>query len=173
DGTMIELGSGEFFGELALLGEQHITLDVHSLGYSKLLMLSLRDFEALLAKDANLRERVQVVARQRLRAIEVWKQFSQTGTTTPSTTPVPQVTAPLPEGKPAAAAAPSTPLASSSSATSSSTASSAPSSSATSSSAPSDSTTSSSTASSASPGSAASSSASSSSPPSPPAVQEG
>lgn len=78
DNTTVELGSGEFFGELALLGEQQITPDVYSLGYSKLLMLSLRDFEALLARDANLRERVQVVARQRLRAIEVWKQFSQT-----------------------------------------------------------------------------------------------
>ena len=97
DGTTIELGSGEFFGELALLGEQQLTPDVHSLGYSKLLMLSLRDFEALLARDANLRDRVQVVAKQRLRAIEVWRQFSETGTTTPAATPVPQVTAPLPE----------------------------------------------------------------------------
>lgn len=109
DGTAIELGSGEFFGELALLGEQQIMPDVYSLGYSKLLMLSLRDFEALLARDVNLRERVQVVAKQRLRAIEVWRQFSQTGTTSPSATPVPQVTAPLPEtpsAAPTAAASP-------------------------------------------------------------------
>ena len=83
DGTTIELGSGEFFGELALLGEQQINPDVHSLGYSKLLMLSLRDFEALLARDPDLRERIKAVAKQRLRAIEVWKQFSQSGTTTP------------------------------------------------------------------------------------------
>lgn len=48
-----------------------------SLGYSKLLMLSSRDFHALLARDEHLRERIQVVAKQRLRAIEVWKQFSQ------------------------------------------------------------------------------------------------
>jgi len=95
DGTSIELGSGEFFGELALLGEEQLMPDVHSLGYSKLLMLSLRDFEALMARDSNLRERVQVVAKQRLRAIEVWKQFSQTGTTTPPATPVPQVTGPV------------------------------------------------------------------------------
>ncbi|MCH3833917.1 hypothetical protein LZB52_09410, partial [Campylobacter jejuni] len=32
---------------------------------------------ALLARDEHLRERIQVVAKQRLRAIEVWKQFSQ------------------------------------------------------------------------------------------------
>jgi len=50
---------------------------VTSLGYSKLLMLSSRDFHALLARDEHLRERIQVVAKQRLRAIEVWKQFSQ------------------------------------------------------------------------------------------------
>ena len=77
DNTMIELGSGEFFGELGLLGEQQIAPEVTSLGYSKLLMLSSRDFHALLARDEHLRERIQVVAKQRLRAIEVWKQFSQ------------------------------------------------------------------------------------------------
>ncbi len=78
DNTMIELGSGEFFGELALLGEQQINPEVSSLGYSKLLMLTSRDFHALLARDEHLRERIQVVAKQRLRAIEVWKQFSET-----------------------------------------------------------------------------------------------
>ena len=46
DNTMIELGSGEFFGELGLLGEQQIAPDVTSLGYCKLLMLSSRDFHA-------------------------------------------------------------------------------------------------------------------------------
>jgi len=79
DNTTIELGSGEFFGELALLGESQLTPDVTSLGYSKLLMLSSRDFHALLARDPDLRERIEAVARQRLRAIEVWKQFSETG----------------------------------------------------------------------------------------------
>lgn len=78
DNTVVELGSGEFFGELGLLGEAHLSPDVTSLGYSKLLMLTLRDFNALLARDADLRERIEAVARQRLRAIEVWKQFSQT-----------------------------------------------------------------------------------------------
>lgn len=77
DGTNIELGSGEFFGELALLGERQVNPDVTSLGYSKLLMLSARDFHALLARDDHLRERIQAVAKQRMRAIEVWKQFSQ------------------------------------------------------------------------------------------------
>lgn len=88
DNTMIELGSGEFFGELGLLGEQQIAPEVTSLGYSKLLMLSSRDFHALLARDENLRERIQVVAKQRLRAIEVWKQFSQANAT-PAPAPAP------------------------------------------------------------------------------------
>ncbi|MNR24088.1 Cyclic nucleotide-binding domain protein [compost metagenome] len=95
DNTMIELGSGEFFGELGLLGEQQLTPDVTSLGYSKLLMLSSRDFHALLARDENLRERIQVVAKQRLRAIEVWKQFSQASNAAPAPTPAP-VSAPSP-----------------------------------------------------------------------------
>lgn len=82
DNTTVELGSGEFFGELALLGEQSLVPDVTSLGYSKLLMMSARDFRALLAHDADLRERIEKVARQRLRAIEVWKQFSATPPTT-------------------------------------------------------------------------------------------
>lgn len=77
DGTAVELGSGEFFGELALLGERQVTPRVTSLGYSKLLMLSARDFDALLGQDVDLRARIEVVAKQRMRAIEVWKQFSQ------------------------------------------------------------------------------------------------
>lgn len=75
----MELGSGEFFGELALLGDEHINADVRSLGYSKLLMLSARDLHAVLARDADLRERIDKVVKQRLRAIEVWRQFSETG----------------------------------------------------------------------------------------------
>ncbi|MGE8620779.1 MAG: cyclic nucleotide-binding domain-containing protein, partial [Achromobacter spanius] len=95
DNTLIELGSGEFFGELGLLGEQQITPEVTSLGYCKLLMLSSRDFHALLARDEHLRERIQVVAKQRLRAIEVWKQFSQASHAAPAATPAP-VSAPSP-----------------------------------------------------------------------------
>ncbi|KCB48369.1 putative Na+/H+ antiporter [Bordetella hinzii 1277] len=79
DNTTVELGSGEFFGELALLGDEHINADVRSLGYSKLLMLSARDLHAVLARDADLRERIDKVVKQRLRAIEVWRQFSETG----------------------------------------------------------------------------------------------
>jgi monovalent cation:H+ antiporter, CPA1 family len=44
---------------------------VRSLGYTKLLELTARDFKALLAKDETLRAAIQVVANQRLRALEV------------------------------------------------------------------------------------------------------
>jgi CPA1 family monovalent cation:H+ antiporter len=83
DGTVAELGSGEFFGELALLGEIDLVPDVTSLGYSKLLMLQAKDFHAFLARDPHLRERVEKVVKQRLRAIEVWKQFTIDQTTPP------------------------------------------------------------------------------------------
>ena len=74
-----------------------------SLGYCKLLMLSSRDFHALLARDEHLRERIQVVAKQRLRAIEVWKQFSQASQAEAAATPV---AAPVPAPSAAAAAEP-------------------------------------------------------------------
>ena len=96
DGTMAELGSGEFFGELALLGDEHINADVRSLGYSKLLMLSARDLRALLARDPDLRERLDKVVKQRLRAIEVWRQFSTTGQVHPPGGPAPVPATPPP-----------------------------------------------------------------------------
>jgi len=77
DGTEVELGSGEFFGELALLGHAELIPHVTSLGYTKLLFLTQRDFDALLANDPDLRSRIQIVAKQRLRAVEVWREFSE------------------------------------------------------------------------------------------------
>ena len=106
DNTMVELGSGEFFGELALLGQQALTPDVTSLGYSKLLMMSAPDFRALLARDPVLREGIETVARQRLRAIEVWKQFSNSnsGDVVPPSPPAPppSSSAPAPDPAPSA-----------------------------------------------------------------------
>jgi len=75
DHTYVELGSGEFFGELALLAGEKFAPKVTSLGYSRLLMLSAPDFHALLARDHGLRERVEQVARQRMRALEVWRSM--------------------------------------------------------------------------------------------------
>ena len=71
DATHIELGSGEFFGELYLLKQDAAEFEVCSLGYTKLLELTARDFKSLLAQDAALRTAIELVAQQRLRALEV------------------------------------------------------------------------------------------------------
>lgn len=107
DGTAVELGSGEFFGELALLGNPGLSPEVTSLGYSRLLMLSSRDFDALLKRDEVLRERIEMVAKQRLRAVEVWRQYSQAaeqGGPAPTMTATADATAEPPEEVPIAPA---------------------------------------------------------------------
>jgi len=58
--------------------------EVRSLGYSKLLCLPVRDFEALLSRDPALRESIELVAKQRMRALEVWRSQPSAA---PSTTP--------------------------------------------------------------------------------------
>jgi CPA1 family monovalent cation:H+ antiporter len=71
DATHIELGSGEFFGELYLLDQDAAEFEVRSLGYTKLLELTARDFKSLLTQDASLRHAIELVAQQRRRALEV------------------------------------------------------------------------------------------------------
>ena len=75
DGTTAELGSGQIFGELALAMNQDFQARARSLGYSRLLMLRERDFKRLQERYPVLREQIDQVVRQRLRAIEVWQQF--------------------------------------------------------------------------------------------------
>ncbi len=67
-GRSIELGSGDFFGELALLRGQPRNADVVALGFCKLLVLSARDLRPLLDRDRHLRERIESVAAERLAA---------------------------------------------------------------------------------------------------------
>jgi monovalent cation:H+ antiporter, CPA1 family len=64
----IELGSGDFFGELALITGRPRTNDVVSLGFCQLLELSAPDFRSLLAEDAALKVQIEGVANQRLNA---------------------------------------------------------------------------------------------------------
>jgi CRP-like cAMP-binding protein len=76
DGTHAELGSGEFFGELALLSAKKVEgFEVRSLGYSKVLCLPAKSFNDLLARNAGLKEKIERVAQQRLRAIQVWRDY--------------------------------------------------------------------------------------------------
>lgn len=66
--TPVRLGSGEFFGEIALLSHRPRTADVAALGYCNLLALYQKDLDRLLERDAVLRERLEAVARRRLAA---------------------------------------------------------------------------------------------------------
>jgi CPA1 family monovalent cation:H+ antiporter len=62
----IELGSGDFFGELALITGRPRVTDVIALGFCQLLELGEPDFRHLLSEDAALKAQIESVARQRL-----------------------------------------------------------------------------------------------------------
>ncbi|MGE0120989.1 MAG: cation:proton antiporter [Dongiaceae bacterium] len=64
----VRLGSGDFFGEIALVTNLPRTADVVALGYCHLLALPQRDFDRLLAGNPDLRARIDAVARERLAA---------------------------------------------------------------------------------------------------------
>lgn len=76
DGTHVELGSGEFFGEMYLLDHDvSENFVVRSLGYSKLLCLPAKDFDHLMSQDPAIKSAIELVAKQRLRALEVWRSY--------------------------------------------------------------------------------------------------
>ena len=62
----VRLGSGDFFGEIALLKEMPRTADVTALSYCQVLALFARDFERLLDANPDLRERIERIAEERL-----------------------------------------------------------------------------------------------------------
>lgn len=61
----VRLGSGDFFGELALLDDRPRNADVVALAYCRLLVLDRRDFHSLLDEDADLRGHVEEIAAAR------------------------------------------------------------------------------------------------------------
>lgn len=75
DHSTVELGTGEIFGEIGILSPSTFETRATSLGYSRLLMLQERDFEKLLNRDPVLRQKIEAVIKQRLRALEVWREF--------------------------------------------------------------------------------------------------
>ncbi|MGH7045653.1 MAG: cation:proton antiporter [Stellaceae bacterium] len=62
----VRLGSGEFFGELALLLGDRRNADVVALGYCQLLSLGARDLTRLFGTEPVLRRHIQAVARARI-----------------------------------------------------------------------------------------------------------
>jgi CPA1 family monovalent cation:H+ antiporter len=62
----VRLGSGDFFGEIALVAGRPRTADVWALGYCSLLTLLAGDFSRLLSEDAEMKRTIDEVARQRL-----------------------------------------------------------------------------------------------------------
>ena len=61
----VRLKSGDFFGEMALLSDKPRNADVVSAGYTNMLVLKRRDFDALLKSHAGLRETIEEIARKR------------------------------------------------------------------------------------------------------------
>ena len=64
----VRLGSGDFFGEIALLKETPRTADVTALSYCQVLALFARDFNKLLDANPELRTRIEKIAEERLAA---------------------------------------------------------------------------------------------------------
>jgi monovalent cation:H+ antiporter, CPA1 family len=62
----IVLGRGDFFGELALLGNRPRHADVTALGYCHLLVLAAEDFRTVLATDPKIRKHINRIAADRL-----------------------------------------------------------------------------------------------------------
>jgi CPA1 family monovalent cation:H+ antiporter len=62
----VRLGSGDFFGELALITRARRNADVVSLGFCSLLVLQAQDFDALLKTSPDLKNHIHEIARKRL-----------------------------------------------------------------------------------------------------------
>ncbi len=62
----ITLGTGDFFGELALITDQPRNADVEALGFSSVLALRRRDFKAFVNRYPDIRDRILKIARERL-----------------------------------------------------------------------------------------------------------
>ena len=63
----IRLGTGDVFGELALLTSGRRTADVISIAYSSLLRLDARDFNTFIASNPDVAGHIEAVASKRLR----------------------------------------------------------------------------------------------------------
>jgi len=61
----VTLGTGDFFGELALITDQPRNADVEAIGFSTLLALKRRDFIAFVRRNPGMRQKIKKIAEQR------------------------------------------------------------------------------------------------------------
>jgi len=64
----VRLGSGDFFGEMALLSGRRRQADVVALGYCRVLELSAADFRRFLRNYPRARAEIDRIAEERTRA---------------------------------------------------------------------------------------------------------
>jgi len=64
--SQIRLGSGDFFGEMALIHDAPRNADVKALTYCQILRLSAREFRTLMDSQPDLKEAIERVAAERL-----------------------------------------------------------------------------------------------------------
>jgi Na+:H+ antiporter len=70
DPRPVQLGTGDFFGELALLVTDRRNADVVALGYCQLLSLAARDLDRLFRAEPALRDHIRAVAAARTASVE-------------------------------------------------------------------------------------------------------
>jgi CPA1 family monovalent cation:H+ antiporter len=75
DRTSVELGTGEIFGEMALVTDTEFEAKATSRGYTRLLMLREKDLANVQNKYPALREKIESAVQQRRRALQVWQEF--------------------------------------------------------------------------------------------------
>ena len=66
----VRLGSGDFFGEMALLSRRRRQADVVALGYCRVLVLSAADFHRFLRAYPRAKAEIDRIAEERTRANE-------------------------------------------------------------------------------------------------------
>lgn len=66
DGDSVTLGSGEFFGEIALVKDMPRVADVQAASFTDLLVLTRRDFRAVIERDTTIRDAIERAAEERL-----------------------------------------------------------------------------------------------------------
>jgi len=64
-GKQVTLGAGDFFGEMALLGDQPRSADVTAIDYCRFLILDRRDFREILRRHPEIREHMAAMAARR------------------------------------------------------------------------------------------------------------